>query len=213
MNYKYVKFKDAINLIEEADILLFRHDGPLSYLIKRASDGLYTHVGIASWVHNNKGDKTSLEMLEFREWRGGRAVELERQVKKYNKQIDVFRLSPVIETLEYYKDRNAVVKYTHRLFGDDITNCMRQKTGIVYGWPRIWWLMKHHMLFFRLFQDPLEFNDNLDDELVYPVCSTVIAHCIQQEYVDIMHHRANIRMEPSDIARSPFTNYLFTLEI
>jgi len=211
MNYEYVKFDDAVNFIEEADILLFRHSGFFSFFIKRASHGLYTHVGLASWVHNASGDKSSLEMLEFREWKGGRAVDLERQVKKYNRSIDVFRLSPAVDTLEFV--HNRISKITHYMYGDDITNCMRKKTGIPYGWKRVWWLMKRSMLFFRIFQDPIAFEDDLDDELVYPICSTVVAHCIQQEYVDIMHHRANIRMEPSDIARSPLAHYLFTLEI
>ncbi len=211
MEYKNVKFKDAKELIQEADVLLFRTSGLVPYLIKTASQGPYTHVGLASWVYNARSEPMYLECVEFREWKGGRAVNLEQQVRFHNRQIDVYRSSnPFVEL--YYND-GQIHAIEHHFYGRDITNCLREVTGIPYGWSRIWWLAKHHFIGTRLWLPKESDDDTLEDEVIYPVCSTVISHCFHKHFSDLTHNRSNSRMEPSDIARSPLLNYLFTLEM
>ena len=211
MKYQYLNFHIAKEYIQEGDVLLFRGKGFVPYLIKVASQGPYTHVGLASWVFNRNGNAEYLECVEFREWKGGRAVNLEKQVKFYNKQIDVYRATnPFYEN--YFLD-GEIHTVEHRFWGRSVTNCLREVTGIPYGWKRIWWLGKHHFLGTRLWLPKESDEDNLEEELIYPVCSTIIAHCYHKHFTDLTHNRSNSRMEPSDIARSPLLNYLFTLEI
>lgn len=213
MNYHYISYHNCVarDLIQEGDVLLFRGSGLISRLIKIASQGPYTHVGLASWVYDSLGNRAYLECVEFREWKGGRAVNLQKQIELHNQKIDVYRAStPFIEP--YFK--NGIVKQ-HKIHfsGRTITNCLRKVTGIPYGWRRIWWLGKHHFLGTRLWLPKESHNDILEESVVYPVCSTVVAHCFHSNFTDLTHNRSNLRMEPSDIARSPILNYLFTLEI
>lgn len=210
MKYNYLSYDEACKFVQEGDVLLFRGSGFVPYLIKTASQGPYTHVGLASWVHDKAGNRIYLECVEFREWKGGRAVNLRKQVEFFNRQIDVYRASsPFPEP--YFEDGEIKQKEIH-FNGRAITNCLRKVTGIPYGWRRIWWLGKHHFLGTRLWLPEESNEDVLEDDLIYPVCSTVVAHCFHKNFTDLTHNRSNLRMEPSDIARSPILNYLFTLE-
>ena len=210
MKYQYIPFTKARNLIEEGDVLLYRNSGFIPYLIKAATQGPYTHVGLASWVYDKTGSQSYLECVEFREWKGGRAVNLAQQVRFYNRQIDVYRATSPFCDLSFkggeIKKKNIFLK------GRKITNCLRSITGIPYGWRRIWWLGKHHFIGTRLWLPEESHDDELKNEVVYPVCSTVVAHCYHANFTDLIHNRSNSRTEPSDIARSPILNYLFTLE-
>jgi hypothetical protein len=210
MKYNYIKFCEATQLIKEGDVLLFRNSGFVPYLIKTATQGPYTHVGLASWVYDKVGDPVYLECVEFREWKGGRAVNLSKQVEFYNKQIDVYRASSPF--LEFIFEDGKIIQTEIHFDGRVITNCLRKVTGIPYGWRRIWWLGKHHFLGTRLWLPTESDDDTLQDSVVYPVCSTVVAHCYHKHFTDLIHNRSNARTEPSDIARSPILNYLFTLE-
>lgn len=202
----YKKFEEAKKLIQEGDVLLFKGKGVVSYLIQRASDGKYSHVALASWVQN--GDPI-LECIEFKEFKGGRSVNLKTQVKESSGLIDIYRVIPEFQTLNL--ENGHVIEHEHKFNGRLVTDCLRRMTGLPYGWCRIWWLFQFHAIGFRLFAKGKSFDDSLQDELIYPVFSTVVAHCIQKHYIDIVHNRSNERTEPSDLARSPLLNYLFTL--
>ena len=80
-----IPYSEAIPLIQEADILLFRGKGIMSWLIQRYGSGVHSHVGIAHW------DNKNLQCVEFREFKGGRSVSLKRQVNSNPSGIDVFR--------------------------------------------------------------------------------------------------------------------------
>ena len=69
-----IPYSEALPLIQEADILLFRGKGIISWLIKRYGSGVHSHVGIAHWDNDN------LQCVEFREFKGGRSVSLKTQV-------------------------------------------------------------------------------------------------------------------------------------
>src|SRR5574337_490698 len=82
---------EARELIQEADVLLFRGTGWTSKLLMKAAGGQYSHVALASWCPKCDGDKDILECVEFREWIGGRTSNLSHQIEQHNGLIDVYR--------------------------------------------------------------------------------------------------------------------------
>jgi len=97
--------------IRDGDLLLFRGRCVLSRLIGIAGRSEYTHAARAVWW----GDL--LFCCEVRELKGGRAVTLESQVRKYPGQIDVFGTNPGLRWREY--DRGGAVRYLRQLAGCD----------------------------------------------------------------------------------------------
>lgn len=196
----YKTFEEAKNLIQEGDVLLFKGQALFSRLIKAASQSKYSHVALASWSPGY----TVLECIEFHEKSGGRSVNLATQL---NNPIDVYRAIPEFSTLEFVHGK--VISTTYQFNGRKITDCMRKHTGLPYGWQRIVWLLRFHLIGFRLLSK--DKNDVLKKDLIYPVCSTAVSYCFHKHYVDLTHNRSNSNMEPADIARSPLLNYLFTV--
>ena len=87
-----VPFSKAIPHLKEADILLFRGTGAVSWAIKRYSGGIHSHAGM---IHR---DGEHIQCVEFREFKGGRSVSLRTQVESHPDTIDVFR---VLDSLQY----------------------------------------------------------------------------------------------------------------
>lgn len=206
----YVKYSDALPLIEEGDVLLFRGKGFISWLIKWAGKGKYSHVAMASW--RGRPHKSSLELCEIREFRGGRIVDLKRQVKQHSGQIDVYRLSSKVETIKLVEDEGKISVRSEwsELNGCAITTTMREISGIPYGWRRIWKMARYQMPFIRWFFKP-DFEDKASNGHLYLVCSTAVASAIRQNYVDIMPNISDMEMQPSDLSRCRDLHYLFTL--
>lgn len=202
---KLVRFKEARSLLREGDVLLFRGRGLVSFFIKRAGEGKYSHVGVASAVGDNGGK--IWECVEFREGRGGRSVNLERYCQKNT--IDVFRPVDSKKIVSYMAD--AIHEGEVPFDGKRVTNIMRKMTGLPYGWKRIAWIAQHKIPFLRLLYNIDSVVDDYREDLVYPVCSTAVAYSFSRSKYDLLHHRADHAMEPNDIARSPLLFYLFTL--
>ena len=80
-----VPFSKAMTHLKEADVLLFRGVGAISWAIKRYSSGIHSHAGM---VHR---DGEHVQCVEFREFKGGRSVSLKTQVESHPDTIDVFR--------------------------------------------------------------------------------------------------------------------------
>lgn len=209
--YHVLPYLIAKPLIEEGDVLLFRGTGYASYFLSKAGKSPYTHVGIASWAY---GDKTVgiLECVEFREWKGGRSINLQNAINDHPGRIDVYR--PVTYSSEWIfdsaKNESTLIRKEVNLRG--VTNTMRLMTGLPYGWKRIWWLSKHHMVGFRLGIDVEKLRCDILDDIVYPVCSTAIAYSFNSNGYDLIMNRADQWTEPADIAMSPRLSYLFTLD-
>ena len=72
-----VPYREAMSQIQEADVLLFRGEGLISWLIKRYGSGVHSHAAIAHW------DDDDLQCIEFREFKGGRAVSMKSQVETH----------------------------------------------------------------------------------------------------------------------------------
>ena len=207
----YVPYSDAVeqHLIHEADVLLFRGAGVSSWLIKRYGGGVHSHAGMAHW------DGDNLECVEFREFKGGRAVSLKTQVETHPDNIDVFRPSQHV----IYDKLNVIPETEHRASGysqgdehriidpNKITDTMIELTGLPYGWKNIWKLAKHYLPFYRL--APQNMKD--DDPMNVFVCSTAVAFAYRKSYIDPVPYLADSAVMPADLARSALFKYQFTI--
>jgi len=70
---KLAAFPRVVEQIHEGDLLLFRSRGPIASLGR----GTHNHAAKVAWWENDPF------CLEVTQWKGGRAVTLESQVKKY----------------------------------------------------------------------------------------------------------------------------------
>ena len=190
-----IPYSEALPLIQEADILLFRGNGIISWLIKRYGSGVHSHVGIAHWDNGN------LQCVEFREFKGGRSVSLKRQVNNNPLGIDVFRAAKRVdyENDSYILDDSVKFK---------ITTTMLKLTGLPYGWKNIWKLFKHYLPFCRL--APQNIKDNNTTKIF--VCSTAAAYAYRTSYIDPVPYLADSAVTPADLARSSLFEYQFTLQ-
>ena len=107
----HVKLSEVVDEIRDGDLLLFRGRGLVARLIGMAGRSEYTHAARAVWWGND------LFCCEVRELRGGRAVTLESQVRRFPGAIDVFEVNPSSRWREY--DRRGAVRYMRRLAGCD----------------------------------------------------------------------------------------------
>jgi len=199
----------AQQLINEGDILLFRGTSWISRWIKRFTQGRYSHVALASWHETN----AHLECVEFREGAGGRTVSFETQLEKYDKKIDVYRVLSPKKLIHFDEERQVVLEEWVEYPAHSVTSDLRKMTGLPYGYTRIIWLLKFHLLGLRLlYKDPALYDDTPIENDVYPVCSTAVSTCTSRHQFDLVRNRSDQRTTPSDCARSSACEYLFTPE-
>lgn len=222
MKRVFVKFDKALDLIDEADVLLFRGSNWTSRVVQMAGYGEYSHVGLATW-HNckkrcNSTNTPLLEITEFREGKGGRTVNL---INSYyeeimNGNIDVYRVSQPIKKLSFDVLKDRLIEKNVIFYPKLVTLYLRHLTGLPYGWQRIWWIAKRKLSGIRWLYDHKDMHDDysiIDHKKIYPVCSTAVAAAFSSVGYDLTPNRADEWMEPSDIARSALLNYLFTLTL
>jgi hypothetical protein len=201
----YVPYSDAVEqkLIQEADVLLFRGVSLSSWLIKRYGGGVHSHAGMAHW------DGDHLECVEFREFKGGRAVSLKTQVDSHPDNIDIFRPATRLQYNEFISSEAKYSNTNHRTAFEPnkITDTMINLTGLPYGWKNIWKLAKHYLPFYRL--APQNMKD--DDPTNVFVCSTAVAFAYRQAYIDPVPYLADSAVMPADLARSALFKYQFTI--
>lgn len=225
INRLYLKYSEAKPLINEADVLLFRGKGFMSYMIGVGGESPYSHVALASWINGNSNTQEGiLECVEFREGSpfagilsssngrgGGRAVNLGVQVNQYPNQIDVYRPIPYVTSWVFDAEEKVFSLTENKLNAKEVTRTMRKMTGLPYGWSRIWWLMKHKLVGFRMFTDVESLMADRLEDIVYPVCSTAVAYSFNKNGYDLINNKSDQWTEPADIARSARLSYLFTL--
>jgi hypothetical protein len=181
-----VRFTEAAPQIEHGDLLLFRRRG----LIAIAGRGQHSHAAKAAWWGND------LFCVEVREWHGGRAVTLESQVRKFPARIDVFHTNPGKRWPEYDRTR--------------ATTMMRLLAGCDYGYTAVLAAAMLHLPFIRM-AVRADTEDRAIDRRP-PFCSQACAMTDRVGGgVDPVPHLADRLTEPSDLARSPFYEYAFTL--
>ena len=210
-DFVYIKYDRAQHLLQEADVLLFRTKGFISACIRMLGEGLYSHVAIASKYND------FFEVIEYKEWFGGRTTNLENYVKlsKENKtEIDVYRVCPKLSHLEFDPLLDDV-KYKQVNFdGREVTECMRKLTGLPYSYRRIFLILKIKLFRWHILWDIKKITNEIPtQEVIYPVCSTVLEHCFAIKGFPILKRKSDQFTEPSDFSRSPRLNYLFTLDI
>lgn len=187
---KFTALSPSASQIRDGDLLLYRGRGVVARLIGVAGRSAYTHAARAIWW----GD--ILFCCEVRELKGGRAVTLESQVRKYPGLIDVFETNPGERWPEY--DRAGALDYIRRLAGCD------------YGYFGVLTAALWHLPLWRCLVRP-----DMNDQKVTsrpPFCSQA---CVMADRiggrVDPVPHLADRVTEPADLARSPFYRYRFTL--
>lgn len=206
------RYEDVRRQIRDADLLLFGRRGRLpadtghpvpgrsrlgrligalpSLLITTAGRGEHSHAAKAAWWDRD------LFCVEIRGWTGGRAVTLSSQVQRFSGQIDVYETNPGNRWPEY--DRAGAARFMRRLCGCD------------YGYGGLAAAALLHLPLVRWFVKP-----EVDDEAVDrrpPFCSHACAMADRLGGgVDPVRHLADRLTEPSDLARSPFYRYRFTL--
>jgi len=192
---RLMPFGEASAHLQEADVLLFRGTGLISWLIKRYGSGVHSHVGMVHW------DDDSLECVEFREFKGGRSVSLKRVVEHHPNNIDVFRAAKLVN----FED--AEHHFTEEV-ANNITDVMKDLTGLPYGWKNFWKLGRHYLPFCRL----AEQNIKDDDPTNVFVCSTAVAYAYRKAYMDPVPYLADNAVTPADLARSCLFEYKFTIQ-
>ncbi len=187
-NLQTCTYHAARTQIKDSDLLLFRRRS----LISIAGRGEHSHAAKAAWW----GD--DLFCLEVREWHGGRAVTLSSQVKKYSGRIDVFAVNPDQRWPDY--DRAGA------------TAVMRRLAGCAYGYAGVAAAALLHLPFVRLFTQ-VDVHDAAEGAWP-PFCSQACALADRVGGgVDPVPRLADRLTLPSDLARSPFYQYRFTLTI
>lgn len=205
-----IPYTDALSLFEDADILLFRGNSWISYLIKKASSGYYSHAAITSWNRDENGKKLGLEVLEYREFIGSRASSFKNYIEKNSGLIDVYRAYPVRQEMSFDCDKYIIKTQLKKIDTRAIVNEFRELTGLPYGYRAIWEMAKRQIVFLRWFNNPDYFEDDRKMPK-YPVCSTVIAYLYQKYYSDLLKYQSTAFMSPSSLAQSPLLSYMFTI--
>ena len=200
-----IPYKQAIPLIKEADILLFRNTTILAKLIQGFTQSQYDHAALAS---NN----CILEIIEFRPNRGGGAsVAAEIYLQTKSGKIDVYRPSNHYDSYYYDKESNSVKQSKIVLNHKAVTNTMRSLTGLPYGWRRAWWIAKKYLMWLNLFYNVDDLTSDDREAIIYPVCSTAIAYSFNQSGFDLIKNLGDKWNTPKDISESPLIHYLFTI--
>lgn len=213
MKYVILPWEESKILIREGDVLLFRGTSWISKLISSQGETPYSHVGLASWVNGESGTlEGQLECVEFREFKGSRAVNLYNVLREYPNSIDVYRPIEYFSKWVFNPETHETHLIRSEFNGKKVTKIMRKLSGLPYSYRRIWWMIKKRLVFFRLLNKNYLADDTLKD-VIYPVCSTAVSYAFSYHDYDLLNNRSDEAMEPSDIARSSRLSYLFTIGI
>ena len=217
-------YLDVKHLINEGDVILFRGNGFFSGLVRAYGQSAYTHVGLASWVNGSSNTTDGiLELVEFREGSFlsgifgssgggcGRAINLDREVKKFSGRVDVYRPCQNFGQFTYDKDTKNIEYISVPFDGKKVTRILRYMTGLPYGWHRVWTIIKYRILLFGLYNNYDSLMSDESKEDIYPVCSSVVAYAFSINGYDLIKNRSDEWTSPGDIASSPRLSYLFTL--
>lgn len=181
----HVPLSMARRFLLDADLLNFRGDSLVAWLIRRGGRSEYSHSAKVVWWDDDP------YCCESRELKGCRAVLLETQVDAHPGQIDVFRANA--QGNGKY-DRFAAGKYMRRLAGQP------------YGYRQVIAATLSHLVTRPNMRDDVESSTP-------PFCSQAVAMADRVGGgVDSVPQLADGWTEPGDLVRSSFYRYLFTLE-
>jgi len=207
-DFIYLPYEQAKQLIKEGDVLLIRGNRWFSFFIKKITQSMYSHVGLASWHNGNSG---VLEIVEFHMSTGGVSRNLQNIVETRPKIIDVYRPSPRRYDLEYNTDRGVTTKVSE-YDGRAVTTTMRELTALPYSILKIGLLSRGYAFGLRFLSNLKVMSDDTAQRALTHVCSTSVAYSMNVNGYDLVKNKADLRTEPGDLAKSPLLNYLFTIE-
>lgn len=195
---EFLSISEHSEQIATGDVLLFRAgDGLVSRLISVGGRGPWSHAALAAWW----GD--DLFCLEVREWYGGRAVLLDREVAKRPQRIEVYRLRADLRTAEMALRSDTVAMHA-------VVRTMARFAGGNYGYRSVLRTALYHLPFIRFAMKPMT-DDEMENGLP-PYCSQAVAYSYRVSGdCDLVPNAADCVTEPSDLARSALLEYQFTL--
>mgnify|MGYP002624773077 FL=1 len=214
-----VPYLNAIEVMEDADVLLYRGGNfpSFGWWIKKYTGGIHSHAAL---YHKN----STPTVIEFREFKGSRMSSLQQHS---NDTIDVFRLSQNYHNYIYSNEPWQVslcnisgedsgscsilnnTTYLSKQIRQDIVETAKSLTGLPYGWKIIGKIGLSYLPLVRLLYPQPKVDKNGNKDIF--VCSTFVSYCIRQHYVDLVPFLPDILTKPSDLARSPLLHYLFTI--
>lgn len=181
-------YADAVREMRDGDIALFRAGWwprPSSLLIARGTDTLYCHAEMLSqapWDHK-------WWMLGTRQFVGGRARHLDKEVRESPGRWDIFR------PRQLYDEEKAV-------------NEMARIVDCPYGYWNLFRCALRHTRIISRFLKPLT-DDQLNGSA--PFCSQAVSRACRAGGRDPRPNHADILTEPGHLADPAFSEYLFTL--
>jgi hypothetical protein len=205
-----IKLAEAIPLLQEADILLFRAKPSifsLSWWIARYTLSQYSHISMVNFENEEP------YCIEFREFIGSRNHPLIEELNN-GYVIDVYRVSGIISYPKFNKE-TGFIEQTVKEFTPEIA---RKITGTAkehvarkegYAWNIIWKISGIFIPLYRLFIDR---NPIIEEETKNFVCSTFVVYVYRKHFIDLVPGISDEYTQPGDIARSAYLNYLFTIK-
>jgi hypothetical protein len=182
-----VKFSEARSRIEHGDVLLYRGSGVIGQMLRVAGRSHYSHAAIVSL----EGEREP-QVIEVREFIGGRVTALRHQVSDFSGRIDLYR--PMYVPLEV---RREIVKQARELAWPGR-----------YGWWAIFKCGLLHLPFVRW----LSSVDAEEREDMLPHCSGLVSRAFRSCSRDLCPNLPDHLTEPGDIGRSALLECQFTLE-
>jgi hypothetical protein len=191
-NPVYVSPAVAASRIQSGWLAQYRGSSLVSAWIRLVTGGVHSHSAMFE-----KGDY-GINVLELREFKGGRALPLERHLMESPKRIDVF--APAVKRFPEWN-------------GHEATGVMRLLTVQEYGyWSILYLLLRHLPFVWRLF--PLSTSDVYVSETknIRPFCSHAVAvSCELGGNVDPVPRLPAHEVTPAHLTWSLLWEYQFTI--
>ena len=176
--------------LQNGDVLQYRGSGLISSWIRWLTHGVHSHSAMLR-IDEHGGD-----VLEVREFKGGRAVPLLGEVARNGGRIDVFR--PRVDVFAY--DANAAVER------------MRDLTSRHYGYLGILRIFLQRMPFVWRFMRASTADYERGAESCAPFCSHAVAMACSAGGVDPVPRKPDALVTPADLTCSLLFDYVCTLE-
>jgi hypothetical protein len=193
-----------LNLIDEADILLYEHKNfpHWGWFVAKYSGTPYNHVGLAHWIEGE------LYIIQFHLF-GPRISPISRELKKYAGKIHVYK--PVRKIVIPVIENNLLTYKTLSFTQETRKNIINEALGLLhhkYSLKIIYNFFRSYTPFLRLWV-----NKNLKNGLSNDfVCSTLISVLVRKHFLDPCPYLSDVYTQPGDIARSPLFHYQFTIK-
>lgn len=192
-----------LNLIDEADILLYKHKKfpHWGWWVAKYSNTPYNHVGLAHWIDGE------LYIVQFHLF-GARVSPIKEELKKYPNHIELYKpvRQIVIPAFEHnhltYKTLNFCEATRKKIIQEAVELINRP-----YSLKIILSFIASYTPFLRLWINKGGKN-GLDKDFV---CSTLITFLYRKYFLDPCPYLSDYFTQPGDIARSPLFHYQFTL--